>query len=107
MEEEFAKRPLAEWCERLQKAGIPYEKLASPEDVLEDEQCWANDYLIKHTYESGNEGILINTPVMFTENPRGEYVRAPKFAEHTEEVLKEAGITQEQFDKLVEAGIIK
>lgn len=107
MEQEFEKRPLAEWCKRLQKAGIPYEKLASPEDVLEDEQCWANNYLIKHTYENGNEGVVINTPVMFTENPRGEYVRAPRLGEHTAEVLKEAGITQEQYDKLLEAGVIK
>src|SRR3712207_7326147 len=45
-----------EWCERLQKAGIPYEKLATTEEVLEDPQCWENGYLHRHTFESGNEG---------------------------------------------------
>lgn len=107
MEEEFIKRPIDEWCDRLQAAGIPYEKLATPIDVLNDEQCWANDYLIKHTYENGHEGVIFNTPVMFTENARGEYVRAPKLGEHTAEVLKEVGIEGESFDKLKEAGIIK
>src|SRR3712207_7176805 len=70
MEVEFAKRPVDEWCERLQKAGIPYEKLATTEEVLEDPQCWENGYLHRHTFESGNEGVIFNTPVMFTEAPK-------------------------------------
>lgn len=107
MEEEFAKRPIDEWCERLQAAGIPYEKLATPSDVLVDEQCWANDYLIKHTYENGHEGVIFNTPVMFTENPRGEYRRAPKFAEHTDEVLIQAGMSQTEIEELKNKNIIK
>ncbi len=107
MEEEFAKRPIDEWCERLQAAGIPYEKLATPSDVLVDEQCWANDYLIKHTYENGHEGVIFNTPVMFTENPRGEYRRAPKFAEHTDEVLIQAGMSQAEIEELKNKNIIK
>ncbi|MEG0291864.1 MAG: CoA transferase [Anaerovoracaceae bacterium] len=107
MEEEFIKRPFAEWAERLQKAGIPYEKLATPSDVLNDEQCWANDYLIRHTYENGNEGVIYNTPVMFTENPRGEYVRAPKMGEHTEEILEEMGLSAEEIENLKNSEIIK
>lgn len=107
MEKEFIKRPCDEWCERLQEAGIPYEKLATPVDVLHDEQCWANDYLIRHTYENGHEGVIYNTPVMFTENKRGEYVRAPKFGEHSREILSEIGIDQSEFDKLMENGIVK
>ncbi len=107
MEDEFIKRPYAEWAERLQKAGIPFEKLATPIDVLNDEQCWANDYLIKHTYDNGHEGVIYNTPVMFTENPRGEYVRAPKMGEHTEEVMKEVGLSADDIAKLKEDKIIK
>ena len=106
LEEIFAQKDSQEWCERLQKAGIPYEMLATPEDVLNDEQCWANDFLLKHTYDSGNEGVIFNTPVMFTEVKR-EYKRAPRFAEHTDELLKEIGITDEQISKMKEAGIVK
>lgn len=107
LEEIFATQDSDYWCAKLQEAGIPYEKLATPEDVLVDPQCWENDYLIKHTFESGNEGIVFNTPVMFTENARGEYVKAPKFGEHTKEILDEIGVTKEQYDMLVEKGVIK
>lgn len=107
LEKEFIKRPIDEWCARLQAAGIPYEKLATTDEILNDEQCWANDVLIKHTFESGNEGVIFNTPVMFTENKRGEYIRAPKFGEHTKEVLEGAGVSGAEFDELKEKGIIK
>ena len=107
MEEEFIKRPFDEWAERLQKAGIPYEKLATPTDILNDEQCWANDYLIKHTYDNGNEGVIYNTPVMFTENKRGDYVRAPYMGEHTADVMKEIGLSDEKIAELKENNIIK
>lgn len=73
---------------RLAEAGIPFEKLQTPGEVLKDEQCWANDYLFKHTYENGHEGILYNTPVLFEEYGRKKFVRAPKLGEHTEESLK-------------------
>ena len=107
MEEEFIKRPFDEWAERLQKAGIPYEKLATPTDILNDEQCWANDYLIKHTYDNGHEGVIYNTPVMFTENKRGDYVRAPYMGEHTADVMKEIGLSDEKIAELKENNIIK
>ncbi len=107
MEEEFIKRPFAEWADRLQKAGIPYEKLATPHDVLNDEQCWANDYLIKHTYDNGNEGVIYNTPVMFTENKRGDYVRAPYMGEHTAEIMEELGLDESEIENLKVEKIIK
>lgn len=107
MEEEFIKRPFDEWAERLQKAGIPYEKLATPTDILNDEQCWANDYLIRHTYDNGHEGVIYNTPVMFTENKRGDYVRAPYMGEHTSDIMKEIGLSDEKIAELKENKIIK
>lgn len=107
LEEIFATKPIQEWCDRLQEAGIPYEKLASPGDVLHDEQCWANDYLLKHTYDNGKEGVIFNTPVMFTEVPRDKYVKAPRLGEHTDQVLGEAGFSKEDIEKLKETKIIK
>lgn len=107
MEAEFIKRDVDEWCERLQAAGIPHEKLATPIEVLNDEQCWANDYLIRHKYETGNEGVVFNTPVMFTENKRGEYRRAPYFGENTVEVLEEVGLSDDDIKDLKDRNIIK
>ena len=100
MEIEFAKRPIDEWCERLQKAGIPFEKLQTPLDILNDPQCWANDFLIKMKYRNGNERTMFTNPVQFPTRERDDYHLAPLLGEHTQEVLKEAGYSKEQIEAL-------
>lgn len=106
MEKEFVKRPIDEWCERLQKAGIPFEKLQTPVDILNDEQCWANDFLIKIKYRNGNERTMFTNPVQFPTRERSEYVLSPLLGEHTEEVLTQAGYSKDELAKLREGKII-
>lgn len=106
LEEIFATKPLEEWMKRLTEAGVPFEKLQTPGEVLNDEQCWANDYLFKHTYDSGNEGVLYNTPVMYDSYGFKDFVRAPKHGEHTEETLKGLGYTDEQIQELRDNKVI-
>lgn len=106
MEVEFAKRPIDEWCERLQKAGIPFEKLQTPVDIINDEQCWANDFLIKIKYRNGNERTMFTNPVQFPTRERNDYVLSPLLGEHTEEVLTKAGYTKEQLAELREKKVI-
>ncbi len=106
MEKEFAKKPIDEWCERLQKAGIPFEKLQTPVDILNDEQCWANDFLIKIKYRNGNERTMFTNPVQFPTRERDEYVLSPLLGEHTEEILTRVGYSKDDLAKLREGKII-
>lgn len=106
MEAEFIKRPSADWCERLQKAGIPYEILQTPVDILHDEQCWANDFLIKMKYRNGQERVMFTNPVQFPDRGTAEYVLSPKLGEHTEEVLKGVGYSEEELKELREKKVI-
>lgn len=106
MEKEFIKRPSVEWCERLQRAGIPYEILQQPSDILVDEQCWANDFLIKMKYRNGNERVMFTNPVQFPFREKEEYVLSPLLGEHTEEVLKGVGYTDEQLQELRDKKVI-
>lgn len=106
LEEIFATKPIEEWMKRLDQAGVPFEKLQTPGEVLNDEQCWANDYLFKHTYENGNEGVLYNTPVMYDSYGFKDFVRAPKHGEHTEETLKDLGYSEEKLQELRDKKVI-
>lgn len=106
MEVEFAKRPINEWCERLQKAGIPFEKLQTPVDIANDMQCWDNDFLIKIKYRNGNERTMFTNPVQFPKREKEEYKLSPLLGEHTVEVLKEAGYSDDELNKLRENKVI-
>lgn len=94
--EAMAERTLEEWEEILSQYDIPFEKVQRCEDIVKDEQAWANDYLIKKTYDSGNEGILVNTPVKFFEMGMREMTPAPKITENTDEILSAIGYTEKE-----------
>lgn len=101
MEEEMIKKDLDEWAELLDRADVPYEKLQTCEDILEDEQAWANDYLFNKTYKSGNTGVLVNTPVKFSEAGIKEYESAPRVVgEDTEKILMNLGYSKEEIEEM-------
>ncbi len=107
LEEEFIKKDLKEWADLLDKADLPYEKLQYCEDILEDEQAWANDYLFKTKYDSGNTGVLVNSPVKFSESGLRPYKAAPKIGEDTETILTSLGYSKEEIEEMREEEAIK
>ncbi|AWB30840.1 CaiB/BaiF CoA transferase family protein [Clostridium botulinum] len=107
LEGEFIKKDLKEWADLLDKADLPYEKLQYCENILEDEQAWANDYLFKTTYDSGNTGVLVNSPVKFSEAGMRPYKAAPKIGEDTEVVLTSLGYSKEEIEEMRKEESIK
>lgn len=105
--EAMLEKTLDEWSALLEEADLPFEKVQSCEDILEDEQAWANDFLFKTKYANGNEGVLVNGPVKFKTMGIKEYTPAPRVGEHTEEVLKELGYTEEEILNMVNSQVVK
>jgi len=60
-------------------------------DVLEDEQAWANDYLVKVPDPSGEIRTMVGSPVHLSKTPAKIDRMAPEFGQHLEEVLLETG----------------
>lgn len=106
LEGEMAKKNLDDWAELLEKADLPYEQLQTCEDILEDEQAWENGYLFKKTYDSGNTGVLVNTPIMFTESGMKDYEAAPRLGEDTDEVIQGLGYSKEEIAELKKNKVI-
>ena len=74
------------------------------EEALEDEQAWANDVYYKMDYPTGNQRVLVRQPI-FIGNDLPDYKMAPLLGEHSEEILKGLGYTDEQMAELHEQGI--
>ncbi|WP_446898557.1 CaiB/BaiF CoA transferase family protein [Clostridium sp. LBM24168] len=100
IQEEILKRNLDEWCEIFRKADLAFEKIQSWEDIVEDPQAWDNDYLRKITYENGNTGIIVNSPVKFKTLGVPEAHRAPRLGENTYEIMSRLGYSQEEIENL-------
>lgn len=85
-----------EWDKIFREADIPFAVAQTWEDLLVDKQAWANDYLYSMNYDNGNTRTLVRLPVMFEEQGLSDYNRGPLLGEHSFDVLKEIGYSEEQ-----------
>jgi crotonobetainyl-CoA:carnitine CoA-transferase CaiB-like acyl-CoA transferase len=102
--EEMKKRSTAEWLEALERADIPVQRMNSLDDVMADPHLEAIGYF--RTVEHPSEGRLksMAVPSEWSES-QPEYRRhAPRLGEHTREVLREAGLKEQQINTLLQSG---
>lgn len=105
----FAKKPREEWLKILQEkgGGLTFDRISTHEELANDSQILANDYIVDYDHEIVGPIKLVGFPVHFSETPAQIQRRAPEFGEHTEEVLIEVGgYTWEEIAELQDEGVI-
>ena len=75
------------------------------EELLDDPQVLANDYLGEVRLDDGATYRLPRVPVQFDERAP-DLRRAPEHGEHTESVLLELGYTWDDIGRLGDAAVI-
>jgi len=102
----FLERPSAEWLSALEAADIPCGPVHSYESLFNDEEIVANDAFA--IYEHPDVGsVRAPTPgPRFSETPMKMWRVPPRLGEHTEEVLREAGLDREQLEQLRASKVI-
>ena len=99
----IASRPFAEWIERFRTLEGQWAPIQDSVEAGQDVQLRANGYIAQVVDVDGNVAELVTAPVQFDEAPATP-IRGPKFAEHTEEILKELGRSDEAILALRLAG---
>ena len=84
------------WIGRLNAAGVPCGKVLSVAEVFEDPQVKAQDMVIE--VDQGPHGIvrMVGFPVKLSDTPARLRYPSPELGAHTDEVLAEAGLSQEE-----------
>jgi crotonobetainyl-CoA:carnitine CoA-transferase CaiB-like acyl-CoA transferase len=98
--EALAKNTIDAWMRLFKENDVPCERGYTPDEILDDEQAWANDYLRKVKYPSGNERILTTTPIQFKSMGPPDMVLSKPLGFHTEEILKEYGYSGQDVEQL-------
>jgi crotonobetainyl-CoA:carnitine CoA-transferase CaiB-like acyl-CoA transferase len=101
----MAEKPYSYWVEHLQTMEGQWAPVQDPLEVANDPQMEANGYLVPVTDLEGNERRLVANPVQFDETPP-TLTRAPQFAEHSDDILRELGKTDEEIIELKFAGAV-
>ncbi|MGI6105009.1 MAG: CaiB/BaiF CoA transferase family protein [Raoultibacter sp.] len=109
MEEAFKKRPFSEWEPIFLEKDIPFQKCFTVNDVLEDEEAFANDQLRKVHYEDqgyGEDKTYTITTAPFRLKSMGDPVlyRSRPIGYDTRKIMKEHGYSEDQINAMIENG---
>ncbi|WP_026178450.1 CaiB/BaiF CoA transferase family protein [Streptomyces hokutonensis] len=91
----IASRPFAEWIDILSRGEGQWSVVQNAWEVGQDPSLRANGLIASVVDADGVDRELVASPVQFDETPV-DLTRAPQFAEHTDEVLRSLGLSDEE-----------
>ncbi len=108
LDEIFARRPRAEWLDRLARGGdFIFSIINSVDDLPDDPQMIANGYVTDFEHPAFGTTRVVGVPVRLSDTPGTLRTAAPEFGQHTEQILtEELGYSWEDVGRLKEAEII-
>jgi crotonobetainyl-CoA:carnitine CoA-transferase CaiB-like acyl-CoA transferase len=107
MNEVLATRTRAEWIEAFDAAGVPVGPVHSIGEALAHPQTLARGMVVDLVHPQAGPTKALGCPLHFSETPTSIDRPAPLLGEHTREVLREYGYSDEQIDALAAEGAIE
>jgi crotonobetainyl-CoA:carnitine CoA-transferase CaiB-like acyl-CoA transferase len=103
LQRSFAEQPAEHWVEALGAAGVPVGKVRSIPDALEAAAEAGRAATVSLPHPTAGEVTLVGSPI-WGQWQGDEPSAPPLLGEHTAEVLRELGCSQEQLDELTARG---
>jgi formyl-CoA transferase len=96
----------ANWCRKLEAAGVPCGPFQLREELVDDEQVRANDFVVQLEHETLGSVTVVGPPVRFSDTPLAVSDASPVLGKHTEEILQEAGLNVADIRALADRGVV-
>ncbi len=100
----MATRTTAEWLKVFDHSGVPVIVVNSLEDLITDPHLIATGFWQFQEHPTEGRLRMASFPVNFSASPAAITRPAPRLGEHTVEVLREAGLSDQDIDKLTASG---
>ena len=95
----FKPKTVAEWVDLLNEAGVPAGPVYTVPQVFEDKQVKHLGVTTTLMTNFGKEMHYITQPVTLERTPSKVVAAAPGWGEHTDEVLQEAGYSDDEIQQ--------
>jgi len=103
----MAARTSAEWLQLLKDADIPVAPVNSIDDVIDDPHLAEAGFFRMMDHPTEGRLRVMATPSSWSATPPGELRPAPRLGEHSAEILKEAGYSEKEIEKMIAGGVTK
>ncbi|MDA1061405.1 MAG: CoA transferase [Chloroflexi bacterium] len=99
-------KTMDEWIEAFEREGAPVSKVQFPEELADDPQVQAMGYMLDIEHELTGPERMVGPIVTMSKTPTGSTQPSPPLGRHTDEVLREHGIADEEIAALRASGAI-
>lgn len=107
LEKAFSQFDYEEIAARLKERDIVFDRLRHYRELATDPQAVANGFMKEHVYENGHPFMMAMPPVHMRNMAPTGTGRGPQPGEHTDEILKQYGYSEDEIAHLKEAGAVK
>lgn len=105
LDEAFNSKPMAHWETVFDAFDVWWAPIQSPAEVLEDPQAEAVGAFIETRDLEGNVVRSVNSPINFHGHEFVESAPPPDLGQHTEEVLRDLGFSEDEIESMRGSGI--